>query len=58
VNQHTIVSARLTLAQYNLCDTRPDYVATDQSLREELRGVFKLLYQPGRVVSETSTSFD
>jgi 3-hydroxyacyl-[acyl-carrier-protein] dehydratase len=58
VNQHTIVSARLTLAQYNLADTRPDYAATDESLREELRGLFKLLYQPGSVVSETSTSCD
>jgi 3-hydroxyacyl-[acyl-carrier-protein] dehydratase len=55
VKGQTIVSARLTLAQYNLGDSRPDYVATDQSLRDELRDLFKLLYRPSNMVHESST---
>jgi 3-hydroxyacyl-[acyl-carrier-protein] dehydratase len=55
VGDQTIVSARLTLAQYNLADARPDYAATDRSLRVNLRNLFNLLYQPTGAVPETST---
>jgi 3-hydroxyacyl-[acyl-carrier-protein] dehydratase len=58
VNQRTIVSGRLTLAKYNLADVRPDYAVTDQSLRDELRGLFNLLYQPENIVPRTSSSAD
>jgi 3-hydroxyacyl-[acyl-carrier-protein] dehydratase len=39
-----IVSARLTLAKYNLADTHPQHEATDIATRQDLRKQFKLLY--------------
>jgi len=47
VDAKIIVSARLVLAQYNLADARPEYAATDQATKEDLRKLFALLYQPG-----------
>jgi 3-hydroxyacyl-[acyl-carrier-protein] dehydratase len=49
VGDRTIVSARLTLAKYNLADTRPDYANTDRSMREELQQQFRLLYRPDAI---------
>jgi 3-hydroxyacyl-[acyl-carrier-protein] dehydratase len=46
VGGRTIVSARLTLACYNLADTNPDQEVTDTATRQDLRGQFALLCQP------------
>jgi 3-hydroxyacyl-[acyl-carrier-protein] dehydratase len=46
VGGRVIVSARLTLLQYNLADTRPWQAPVDESLIKELRTQFTLLYQP------------
>jgi 3-hydroxyacyl-[acyl-carrier-protein] dehydratase len=40
------VSARLTLCRYNLADLHPDRAASDVIVRQELRKLFSLLYQP------------
>ena len=50
-----IVNARLTLARYNLADTRPHYEAIDTTTRRELRTQFALLYQPHVEISVTAT---
>jgi 3-hydroxyacyl-[acyl-carrier-protein] dehydratase len=42
-----IVSARLTLAKYNLADTQPQQEATDIATRKDLRKQFRLLYPTG-----------
>ena len=46
VGGRIIVSARLTLACYNLGDSDPQYEATDEATREDLRSQWALLYQP------------
>jgi len=42
----TILSARLTLATYNLADEDPQLADTDRAIRRDLRRQFALLYQP------------
>jgi 3-hydroxyacyl-[acyl-carrier-protein] dehydratase len=46
VDGRIIVSARLTLQQYNLADLRPWYEWNDQNILRELRTQLALLYQP------------
>jgi 3-hydroxyacyl-[acyl-carrier-protein] dehydratase len=46
VDGRTIVSARLTLRQFNLCEIHPQNAATDVSAKQELRNAYALLYQP------------
>jgi 3-hydroxyacyl-[acyl-carrier-protein] dehydratase len=55
VDGRTIVSARITLMQYNLADTRPWHVWNDQHIIEGLRNQFALLYQPRVDVTTVST---
>jgi 3-hydroxyacyl-[acyl-carrier-protein] dehydratase len=45
VHGRIILSARLTLACYNLADTAPQYKATDEATRRDLRNQWALLYQ-------------
>jgi 3-hydroxyacyl-[acyl-carrier-protein] dehydratase len=40
------VSARLVLERYNLSDERPDRQVADDVVRQKLRELFSLLYQP------------
>jgi len=46
VDGRIIVSARITLQQYNLADTRPWYEWNDQAIVQDLQNQFALLYQP------------
>jgi 3-hydroxyacyl-[acyl-carrier-protein] dehydratase len=46
VDGRIIVSARITLEQYNLADTRPWHEWTDKTIVRELQNQFALLYQP------------
>lgn len=46
VGGRIIVSARLTLACYNLADTDPGHKSTDTATRQDLRKQFALLHQP------------
>ncbi len=55
VDGQGIVSARLTLAKYNLADQRPDYAITDNSMRKSLREQLRLLYRPDEVPQESAT---
>jgi 3-hydroxyacyl-[acyl-carrier-protein] dehydratase len=43
VSGRIILSARLTLACYNLADTNPDHESTDAATRRDLREQFALL---------------
>ena len=56
VGGRVILSARLTLACYNLADTDPQYEATDTATRQDLRNQFALLHQPQVEIPTTSTS--
>jgi len=56
VGGRVILSARLTLACYNLVDADPQHEATDTALRRDLRGQFALLHQPQVEILTTSTS--
>ena len=40
------LAGRLTLRRYNLAGSRPDGAIADEQLREEMRKLFALLYQP------------
>lgn len=44
VDAKTTVSGRLILTRYNLADTRPELAATDETVKQELRDLFDLLY--------------
>jgi 3-hydroxyacyl-[acyl-carrier-protein] dehydratase len=46
VSGRIIVSARLTLACYNLADARPQHGTTDAATRRDLRKQYALLHQP------------
>jgi 3-hydroxyacyl-[acyl-carrier-protein] dehydratase len=46
VDGRIIVSARITLRQYNLADTRPWCEWNDRNIVQDLRNQFALLYQP------------
>ena len=51
-----ILSARLTLACYNLADADPQHEATDVAMRQDLRNQLALLHQPQVEISTTSTT--
>jgi hypothetical protein len=55
VDGRIIVSARITLMQYNLADTRPWYEWNDHRIMKDLRNQFALLYQPRVEVPAVST---
>jgi 3-hydroxyacyl-[acyl-carrier-protein] dehydratase len=50
VDGRTTVGARLVLERYNLADKNPDDAPLDESIRQELRNLLTLLYQPGSPV--------
>jgi 3-hydroxyacyl-[acyl-carrier-protein] dehydratase len=54
VSGRVIVSARLTLAVFNLADANPQHGPTDIATRKDLRSQFALLYQPQVETSATS----
>lgn len=49
----TTVSARLVLKRYNLADTNPAEASVDESIRQDLRDQFTLLFQAGLPVAQT-----
>jgi 3-hydroxyacyl-[acyl-carrier-protein] dehydratase len=49
----TTVSARLVLKRYNLADTNPAEASVDESIRQDLRDQFTLLFQSGPPVAQT-----
>ena len=46
VNGRTTVGARLVLERYNLGDEDPARVSTDETVKQEMRALFALLWQP------------
>jgi 3-hydroxyacyl-[acyl-carrier-protein] dehydratase len=46
VSGRIIVSARLTLACYNLADIHQEHESSDEAMRRDLRTQFAILYQP------------
>jgi 3-hydroxyacyl-[acyl-carrier-protein] dehydratase len=56
VGGRIIVSARLTLACYNLADADPDYESTDAATRRDLRNQYALLHRPRVEIPETTTA--
>jgi 3-hydroxyacyl-[acyl-carrier-protein] dehydratase len=55
VSGRIIVSARLTLACYNLADSNPEHESTDEAMRRDLRSQFAILHQPRTSLLATST---
>jgi 3-hydroxyacyl-[acyl-carrier-protein] dehydratase len=53
IDGRLIVSGRLVLARYNLADTHSDDASLDEAIRQDLRGLFSLLYQPTAAVPQT-----
>jgi 3-hydroxyacyl-[acyl-carrier-protein] dehydratase len=49
VDGHTTVSARLTLERYNLAEQDPRKRETDDVVKQQMRELFALLYQPSAV---------
>jgi 3-hydroxyacyl-[acyl-carrier-protein] dehydratase len=56
VGGRIIVSARLTLACYNLADSIPEHEPTDVAIRRDLRLQYALLHQPRVDIPETTTA--
>ena len=56
VGGRVILSARLTLACYNLADSDPEHEATDVATRRDLRNQLALLHQPQVEIPAPSTS--
>jgi 3-hydroxyacyl-[acyl-carrier-protein] dehydratase len=48
VDGQSTVGAKLVLERYNLADERPDRAPTDDLVKEQMRAMFALLWQPGR----------
>ena len=46
VDGKTTVSGRLVLERYDLAETQPAHALTDQQVKQEMRNLFGLLYQP------------
>lgn len=46
VDDRQTVGARLVLERYNLSDGNPSHAATDEVVRQQLRGLFALLWRP------------
>jgi 3-hydroxyacyl-[acyl-carrier-protein] dehydratase len=47
VEGRTTVSARLVLERYNLADQDPADAWVDEEIRQQMRNLLTLLYQPG-----------
>jgi 3-hydroxyacyl-[acyl-carrier-protein] dehydratase len=47
VDGRTTVSGRLVLERYNLADRNPSDVVADETVLQEMRSLFAVLYQPG-----------
>ena len=56
VSGRIIVSARLTLACYNLADRNPDHKSTDDATRKDLRMQFTMLHPPQAGIRTTASS--
>jgi 3-hydroxyacyl-[acyl-carrier-protein] dehydratase len=56
VGGRVILSARLTLACYNLAKKDPQYEMSDAAMRRDLRNQFALLHQPQIEIPTTSKS--
>ena len=54
VGDRMTLSARLTLACYNLADRDPDHQSTDEATRKDLRMQFAMLRQPGAQILTSS----
>ncbi len=54
VDGRTAVSARLTLSRYNLVDRNPADATADEEIRQELRNLLLVLYQPGPPVTTSN----
>ena len=55
VGGRTILSARVTLACYNLGDSHPEHQGTDASICRDLRKQLSLIYQPTAESPATAT---
>jgi 3-hydroxyacyl-[acyl-carrier-protein] dehydratase len=55
VDGRTTVSARLVLERYNLAEQNPAEAAVDEDMRQELRNMLLVLYQPGAPVVPATT---
>ena len=55
VNGRMILTARITLACYNLADSTPDHRSTDVAIRNNLRDQWTLLYQPTAEAAATAS---
>ncbi len=56
IDGSTIVGARLVLERYNLVDKHPERASADETVKQEMRSLFALLWQPGAVRAESSTT--
>jgi 3-hydroxyacyl-[acyl-carrier-protein] dehydratase len=56
VSGRVILTARLALSCYNLADTDPSYLRSDQATRQDLRTQFAILYQPQRETATTTSA--
>ena len=56
IDGSTIVGARLVLERYNLVDKHPERASADERVKQEMRSLFALLWQPGAVRAESSTT--
>ena len=56
VDGRTAVKARLVLARYNLVDQQPDRAATDALVKQNMRALFALLWQPDGKGARSSTA--
>lgn len=56
VDGRSTVGGRLVLDRYNLADQRPDGAASDETIRQQMRALFAVLWQPsGRAAESTTT---
>ncbi|MGQ9573772.1 MAG: 3-hydroxyacyl-ACP dehydratase FabZ family protein [Thermoguttaceae bacterium] len=46
VDGRVTVNGRLVLERYDLAETQPEYAQTDKLVKQEMRALFALLYQP------------
>ena len=56
VDGQTTVGARLILERYNLVDECPDRAPTDETVKQEMRDLFALLWQPDGKRAESPTT--
>lgn len=54
VDGRTTVSARLVLSRYNLANSDPTDAGIDEDIRQEMRSLLTVLFQPGPPVVPTS----